>query len=74
MRRIRMITDSNWQVRSFIVAVVFARAIMGTVSAQEPPLRPQAQTERPNNSYAPDLADMMGATQWRHFKLGFAEK
>jgi hypothetical protein len=61
--------------RPFTLAVACCCASMLAASAQQresPPPQQPPQTERSDSSYRPELADLMGATQLRHFKLSFA--
>jgi hypothetical protein len=58
--------------RPFTLAAVCCCVVALTASAQERSSPSQPQTERSSSSYRPELADLMSATQLRHFKLSFA--
>lgn len=57
--------------RPFTLAIACLCAGVLAASAQERS-GPPPPTERPNSASRPELADLMGATQLRHFKLSFA--
>jgi hypothetical protein len=64
--------DMRGMRKRLFLAVAFSCAAFWSVSAQE-----RANPQQPTSEAAPvvgqeDLADIMGATQWRHLKLSFA--
>lgn len=58
--------------RPFTLAAIFLCTGVLTAPAQERASPSEPQTQRSGSAYRPELADLMSATQLRHFKLSFA--
>lgn len=60
--------------RSLVVAIVICSiGLFAAAARAQQPAAPQSRTEEPQNqSYVPDLGNIMETIQLRHFKLSFA--